>query len=58
MTKQRLNNTRSTDCNLKVYLICLHYNKNVVNPNGQHKEGDDLDHDEREGYTGIAEDPQ
>lgn len=40
------------------YLICLHYNKDVVHPDSQHQEGNDLDHDEREGNATVAEDPE
>lgn len=40
------------------YLVCLHDNKDVVHADSQHQEGDDLDHDEGEGDTGVAEDPQ
>lgn len=36
----------------------LDYDENVVHPNSQHEEGDDLDDDEGEGNTGIAEDAQ
>lgn len=41
-----------------VYLICLHYNKDVVYSNSQHQERNDFNHDEGEGDTKIAEDPQ
>lgn len=40
------------------YLVCLNYNKDVVYSNSQHQERNDLDHNEGEGDTIIAEDPQ
>ena len=40
------------------YLVCLHYNKDVVHSNGQHQEGNDLNYNECERDTSIAEDPQ
>lgn len=40
------------------YLVCLNYNKDVVHSNSQHQERNDLDHNEGEGDTIIAEDAQ
>lgn len=40
------------------YLVCLHYNKDVVHSNSQNQEGNDLNYNERERDTGIAEDPE
>lgn len=31
----------------RVYLVCLYYDKDVVHSNSQHKEGNDLNHNER-----------
>lgn len=41
-----------------VYLIRLHYNKNVVYSDSQHQEWNDFNHNEGERDTKIAEDPK
>lgn len=41
-----------------MYLQCLDYNEDVVHTNGQHQEWDDLDDDEGERDSRVAEDPQ
>lgn len=43
---------------IKVYLIRLHYDKDVVHSDSQHQEGYDLDDNESERYSSIAEDSQ
>lgn len=40
------------------YLVGLHNNEDVVDSNSQDQERNDLDHNEGEGDTSIAEDPQ
>lgn len=40
------------------YLIRLDNDKDVVHPNSQHQERNDLNHNEGEGNASIAEDPQ
>lgn len=42
----------------KTHLVGLDQNEDVVHPDRQHQEGDDLDHDEGEGDPGVAEDAQ
>lgn len=40
------------------HLICLYYNKDVVDSNCQHQEGNDFNYNEGEGDTKIAENSQ
>lgn len=47
-----------TSCSQTLYLQRLDYNKDVIDSDGEHQEGNDLDHDERERDAGVAEDAQ
>lgn len=40
------------------HLVGLDENEDVVHPDRQHQEGDDLDHNEGEGDSDVAEDAQ
>lgn len=40
------------------HLVGLDQNEDVVHPDRQHQEGDDLDHNEGEGDSNVAEDAQ
>lgn len=43
---------------MKVYLVGLDENEDVVHPNSQHQEWDDFNHNEGEGDPDVAEDAQ
>lgn len=43
---------------MKIYLVGLDQNEDVVHPNSQHQEWDDFDHNEGEGDPNVAKDAQ